>query len=265
MSRYNKLIKEILDGIFEGYSLEDGKLKVVNESAAKSADGALHKLVLEKSRDLWDQLEAAEGSLSDVAEEISFEELNADPSSVDMTLHAGANEPAPQVDAAAAGETEPTLENLLGSDDFDLSSVFEGLDHLDDADGMADNTKGEPTMMEEPGADEEDVVDGDEDYENLEIGMDDNDMGSSDMEGDDLENGDMELEPENGEMDMELEPENGEGEMDLEPEGDVDAAFDFDLELGAEEPEGDELELEPEGEEEEAEEGYGSKPYDMEM
>lgn len=290
MSRYNKLIKEILDGIFEGYKLDEtGKLKVVSESAAKTADSALHRLVLEKSRDLWDQLEASEDSLSDVAEEISFEELNADPSSVDMTLHAGANTDTPEL----APQEEPTLESLLGSEEFSLDGIFEVLDAHEPP--MADGgPKDEPTMMDAVGDEEEDVVDGDEDFENLDGGFDDAGMGSSDMEGGE-EGDEMGMDPEGGEMDME--PEGG--EMGMDPEG--GEAFDFDLELGGEEGdlegdlEGGEMGMDPEGglegefgdengglegelgdelegleglegeEEEPAEEGYGSKPYNMEM
>ncbi len=283
MSRYNKIIKDILDGIMEGYTLDDGKLKVVNEAATKAADAALHRLVLEKSRDLWDQLEAAEDSLTDVAEEISFEELNADPSSVDMTMSVGGNEPAtPEVDAAAMG-AEPTLENLLGSDDFDLTSVFEVMDAQEPP--PAAGHRDEPTMMEEPG-DEDDVVDGDEDFSDLEVGMDDNDMGSSDMEGDEFDNGNGDEfgDPEmNGDgMDIDNGDEFGDG-MDMEPEGGMDMdngdEFDFDLDLGSEDDmddleggmddlEGgmDDLEGAPmgNGEEEETDEGYGAKPYRME-
>ena len=286
MSRYNKLIKEILDGIFEGYALEDGKLKVVNESAAKSADSALHKLVLEKSRDLWDVLEANEESLADVAEEISFMELNADPSSVDTSV--------PVVDASGEEQQqvqEPTLENLLGSEDFDLDSIFEVL-------GVHDGKvhRDEPTMhdpedrVNEGPEGEEDVEDGVEDREDMEWGGDDAGLGSSDEEGEEGVPGDLEMgdEPPMGDEGGEM--------MDLEPGdemGDEGATFDFDLELGddsmgdleggeeppmddlegeepmgdleGEEPMGDlEGELDLGGEEEEAEEGMGAhKPYRM--
>ncbi len=83
MSRYNKMLTEVLDNIFEGYTLDsNGKLVVTNEAASKKAKESLHTLVLEKARELWDQLEAAEESLSSVAEEIRFEEMNTDPSSM---------------------------------------------------------------------------------------------------------------------------------------------------------------------------------------
>lgn len=294
MSRYNKLIKEILDGIFEGYALEDGKLKIVNEGAAKTADSALHKLVLEKSRDLWDVLESNEESLADVAEEISFMELNADPSSVDTSV--------PVVDASGEEQQqvqEPTLENLLGAEDFDLGGIFEVL-------GVHDGkmARGEPRMhdsddrvTEAPG-DEEDVEDGIEDREDMEWGGDEAGLGSSDEEGEEGVPGDLEM----GGDEMGGDEMGDEGMMDLEPEGgemgDGGMTFDFDLELGGdelgdepmggepmgdlegeepmgdlegEEPVGDlEGELEPEGDElglgdeEETEEAVGmQKPYRM--
>ena len=276
MSRYNKLIKEILDGIFEGYALEDGKLKVVNESAAKSADSALHKLVLEKSRDLWDVLESSTESLADVAEEISFEELNLDPSSKDMHIAASVGSGAEEEVAAQQQMQEPTLESLLGAEDFDLDGIFEVMG-LHDGKNIPAPMK--PPIKEQPG-DEEDVIDGDEDFADLEGGDDDAGMGGPDLGGDEEEmdpemepgmepEGEMGMEPEGDEMGMDLEPEGGEGGM----------SFDFDLELGGEEgelgmelepengdemgmelePEGDEeMALEPEGEEE-AEEGMGHR------
>ena len=150
MKKYEKLMSDILDSIFEGYSY-DGELKVINEKAARKAASSLHKLVLEKSRDLWDQLEAAEGSLADVAEEISFEELNTDPSSMDTSTGsspAPAEAPAP-ADASLSME-EPTLESILGADsDIDFDSIFEMRPgHMMDAEG-------DPSEM----------VDGDQDYE----------------------------------------------------------------------------------------------------
>jgi len=152
MKKYEKLMSDILDSIFEGYSY-DGELKVINEKAARKAAGSLHKLVLEKSRDLWDQLEAAEGSLADVAEEISFEELNTDPSSMDTSTGAA---PEAAVAPEAAPVEEPTLESILGSEgDIDFDSIFEMHGDVMDAEGDASQ-----------------MVDGDQDYEDLEMGMD---------------------------------------------------------------------------------------------
>ena len=109
MSRYQTLMTEILDQIFEGHHPnKDGKLEVVNEKAAKKAEDLIHTLVLEKSRDLWDQLEAAEGSLQEIADEISFEEMHADPSSIDTSLTGASAEPKASAAVPAAGAAEET-------------------------------------------------------------------------------------------------------------------------------------------------------------
>ena len=264
MKKYEKLMSDILDSIFEGYSY-DGELKVINEKAARKAAGSLHKLVLEKSRDLWDQLEAAEGSLADVAEEISFEELNTDPSSMDTST--GSAPAAAPVEAPAAdaglGIEEPTLESILGSEsDIDFDSIFEMHGDVMDAEG-----------------DSSQMVDGDQDYEDLEMGMDDAAMGSPDMEGDQLDGGqqgdqfgdqfggqqgdqmgdqfgDQQMDDEFGmemggqqgdQMGGQLDGQQLDGEIDLDSEG----GFDFDLDLEGEDPDA------------EMEEGFG-KAYRME-
>jgi hypothetical protein len=265
MKKYEKLMSDILDSIFEGYSY-DGELKVINEKAARKAAGSLHRLVLEKSRDLWDQLEAAEGSLADVAEEISFEELNTDPSSMDTSTGSSAPEPveaAPAADDAGLGMEAPTLESILGTNsDIDFDSIFEMRpDHMMDAEG-------DPSEM----------VDGDQDYEDLEMGMDDNGMGSPDMEGDQLDGGQQgdqfgdefggqqgdqmgdQLGGQQGDqfgdefggqqgdqMGDQLGGQQMDGEIDLDSEG----GFDFDLDLEGGDPDA------------EMEEGFG-KAYRME-
>lgn len=191
----SKLVSSILDNFFEGYTLDaNGKLQVVNEGAAKKASEALSKLVLEQAREWWDQLESAETSLSDIADEITFQELNADPSSAPLDVKASASgEPAPAAAPADAGipgdvlpESADDLKSLFGSDDFDFKSIFEGMDNFGD----------EEVMMDAEGdmEDEEDVVDGDEDFNDLKMGMDDAEMGADDDmvsdDGDDSLGGD---------------------------------------------------------------------------
>ena len=276
MSRYQKLMTEILDRIFEGYTFTDGKLKVINERAAKKAAGSLHKLVLEKSRDLWDQLEAAEGSLADVAEEISFEELNSDSSSVDMSQGGVATQQAAAPEEGQAeAMAEPTLEGILGAaDEMDFDSIFEmgmGQQSSMGVDPGMTRTS-EPTMMDEYGDEKEEVVDGDEDYSDLEMGMDDNGMGSSDMEGqqgdqfgdqqqdDDMmggqqgdQFGDQQMDDmgmQDGQQDDMMGGQQ-DGELDLDMGGqqdgemDMEGGFDFDLDLDGmdseEDPEMDEM------------------------
>lgn len=279
MSRYNKMMSEVLDAIFEGYTLDDGgKLVVRNEDASKKAQEHLHNLVLEKARELWDQLEAAEDSLASVAEEIRFEELNTDPSSMSgaVTHSAVAPEDAAAVDAPPAdAEAAPALESadsiseLLSADDLNLDDIFENMDHLDnhqntnvpagpdmpfdealgEMGGMSAGNMAAGPMMDDEGG----PMDGDDDYDALQVGMgDEADMGgdpSADEFGaeDDLE-GDM------GDPAL-----NGDPDMGDEMNGGDDMGFDFDLDL--EDPDmGDDLG----GEEEPVEMMGGDKSFRME-
>ena len=261
MARYQNLMSEILDSIFQGYTMEGGKLTVVNEEAAKQATDSLHKLVLEKSRDLWDQLEAAEGSLAGVAEEIRFEELATDPSSVSTAVTHAAGEEADAVDAAPAEmdaapalESAENLSDLLGADDLNFDDIFktevsENMDHLDrdNVDGYDENVTnafdenmGDMSYEDEG---EKDVTDGDEDYDDLMVGMDDAGMGSPDAEMGAMDDGDYEDDKENGDPEM-GDMENGDPEMgdelDGAPNGD-DMGFDFDLDLEAGDGEEDDM------------------------
>ena len=135
MSRYTKMMTEVLENIFEGYTLDDnGKLVVTNEGATEKAKDSLHQLVLEVSRELWDRLEAADDSLASVAEEIRFEELNTDPSSTSAAIaQAAPAEDAAAVDAPAepALESADSISELLSADDLNLDEIFEDMDHLD--------------------------------------------------------------------------------------------------------------------------------------
>ena len=264
MSRNSKKMTEILESVFEGYSLDDnGKLVVANEAASKKARESLHEMVLETARDLWDQLEAAEDSLSSVAEEIRFEELNTDPSSTtsDVAHAAIGAEDAAAVDAPPAGaEAAPALESaksiqeLLGSDDLNLDDIFENMDHLDSHENVSapagpdmpfDEMMGDAHMMDSE--DEGEVQDGDQDYDDLMIGMgDEGEMGD---EGAAFDNGGSdEMDYENGAADDMGDPEaNGDefgGDMGDEPPMD-DNGFDFDLDL--EDPMGDDEEMDEMG------------------
>jgi len=82
MSRYTKLLEEVLDSFFEGYTYDPKakKIRVLDEAAAQKASRALSKLVLEKSRDLWGALDNASSELRQAGGEIDFQTMNADPS-----------------------------------------------------------------------------------------------------------------------------------------------------------------------------------------
>lgn len=210
----------VMDKFFEGFALKkDGALKVVNEDAAKQASSALSKIVLEQARDWWGQLEAAEDSLSNIADEISFEELNTDTSSQEMShgsISDGDDEPVmPEPEEMTMESAD--LKNLLGSEDFDLSSIFE-MDDMDDEDDDADG----------------EVVDGDEEMDDLKLGMDS-------MSGEDGEDADMrDLGDEDGMDELEDMDDDDFGDesvsVSLDPEADPEMGeygdeeeFDFDL------------------------------------
>jgi len=264
MSRYNKMMTEVLDAIFEGYTLDSksGKLVVTNEAASKKAQESLHTLVLEKARELWDQLEAAEESLSSVAEEIRFEEMNTDPSSMSGAISqmaspeddaAAAPAAAPDaglgLDAAPALESAGSISELLSTDDLNLDDIFENMDQLDNhqntsvprgpdmpfdemTGGMsAGNIGGGGMGMEGEG----DIEDGDENYDALSMGMGDegdemgDPVGSDDGMGDPMADDGMD---DMGGMDGMGDPEMGDGMDDM-------GGFDFDLDLDDPEMGGD--------------------------
>ena len=277
-SRYSKLMQDLLQNMFEGFVLDENKkLKIVNEAAAQHTADVIHKIVLEKSRELWESFESAEASLRSAAAEINFEELNADVSNMGRQSAGEVSiEDLTNMEGAQTMESTQSLKKVLGTDDFDLSSIFESLDHLDsdDADGDSGDRhltdEGEGMMMD---AEDDEELDGDEEFTKLQVGGDDAEMGGEagegDMEPDEYgdENGDdlgmddadeLEIEPENGEMDdeMGMEPELGGDELDGEPMGDEEALdFDFDSlgDLGDEEDEmeemmGGQMRMESEGE-----------------
>ena len=262
-SRYSKLMQDLLQNMFEGFVLDENKkLKIVNEAAAQHTADVIHKIVLEKSRELWESFESAEASLRSAAAEINFEELNADVSNMGRQSAGEVSiEDLTNMEGAQTMESTESLKKVLGTDDFDLSSIFESLDNLDsddpDGDGgdrhLTDEGEGMPMM---DAGDEDEELDGDEEFTKLQVGGDDAEMGGDDLEGDmepdeyGDENGDemgmddadeLEIEPENGEMDDEL----GMGdELDGEPMGDEEALdFDFDSlgDLGDEEDEMEEM------------------------
>lgn len=260
MSKYQKYYETAIENVFKGYNYDPNakRLNLVDESAAKAARESLSQALLEMARDIWTQLDAAEDSLKEVSDEIRFEELNTDPSSLSMTVGPGETEDADVVDFQASQAPEApafeSIENLLGSDDFNFEDIFENMDHLDnkEADMPFDEDLGDTPTRGGMGYDPRNsgvssrVVAGEEDPEgefddlDPEMGMDN---------GDDLgmDNGD-----ELGDMDPMGDYEDGEGDMGYDGEGEPEddlSGFDFDLALGDED-----LDL---GDEEEAEEGYG--------
>jgi hypothetical protein len=239
-----KLAESMLNSFLKGFTLDaQKKLKVLDEGEAKKAVDSLSKMILEKSREYWDMLESAEGSLANLRDQISFEELNADPSSLVTDAPMGDAVSATGDAAAAAAGAPADMNSLLGeAEDFDLGSIFE----------MA--PMHQAPMMDAEGQD--DVVDGDQDFQDMRIGADDAGMGGDAMSGDegDLDNLDPDAVGGDDMGDMgdegfdpmatddmggdELASDDmGGDEVSLNPE---DSDFDFDL-FGDEEvaPEGD--------------------------
>jgi len=232
-----KLAESMLNSFLKGFTLDGSKkLKVLDEGEAKKAVDALSKMILEKSRQYWDMLESAEGSLANLRDQISFEELNADPSRLVTDAPMGDAVSATGDAAAAAAGAPADMNSLLGeAEDFDLGSIFEM--------NMQPTQMRGGQMMDAEG--QEDVVDGDQDFQDMRIGADDAGMGGDTMSGDegDLDNldGDMVASDDMGDMgdegfdpmatdDMggdELASDGmGGDEVSLNPE---DSDFDFDL------------------------------------
>lgn len=209
MSKYEKLAAQIVDKMFEGYSVgQDGKLVVVNEGAAKPADEAIRKMIRAKMQDRWSMLEAQDGSLADLAGEIKFEELNADPSGMATTT--------------AGAVTEPKMESART---FNFKKVFEGLSDFE----TADNAR--PMMDDETDGKGED---GDEKFNDLQMGMDDSDMGGDDMSGDidsdtgSLDGADSDLDDMTDDS-MGGDLDDGETEISSDSDMGTDDGFDFDF------------------------------------
>lgn len=200
----SNLFRDVISKMMESVTLDnDGQLKVLNEESMSEADDLLNQMVVETARDWWAQLESAEDSLADMADEISFNELNADPS------HVGS--PALDLDKDEGPEGDmqnvDTMESLLGKDDFDLNSIFEGFREDEDDDiGMDD---------------------GDDDFSDLMRGDDDKGLGDSGPMGDDgMEDDGMDAIGGNDDIDM------GDDDIDMDDDdmdmGDEDE-FNFDF------------------------------------
>ena len=249
MSRYSNQMTEILDAIFEAYTVDgNNKLVVKNESASDKAKGLLHDLVLEKARDMWDRLEAAQDSLSGVAEEIRFEEMTTDPSSMSNSItHEPPAEEDPAAAAAAELEGSPALESasiseLLSPNDLNFDDIFENMDHLDahqntnvpaGPDMPFDENMGGMNMDAPPSMSPSTSLmadEGDDDFQDLEVGMggemDDMDSEVDPGMGDDEFGGDeMGADP-MGDDGMGDDPMAGGDEMGMD-----DGGFDFDLDI----------------------------------
>ena len=208
MSKYQKYFETGIKNVFEGYHYDQKTkvLKRVDETAIKAAHESISQAILEMSRDIWTQLDAAEDSLREVSDEIRFEELNTDPSSLSMTTGGSATSDEADLDPTAGQQMAPevpafeSISDLLGAgDDFNFEGIFENMDHLDnkEADMPFDENLGgrmrempgdgpataggmgyDPrnsgiSSMVKAGVGDQDPVGDEDEYSDLEMGMDD--------------------------------------------------------------------------------------------
>lgn len=182
---------KVVSTLMEAVTLEaNGTLKVVNQKAMDTADELLGSLIVEMARDWWAQLESTEESLAGMADEISFSELNADPSHVTAT---------PIKTAAKPASVSATMEAALGGPEFDLRGIFEMAE--DEFDGAP--------------------VDGDEGYDDLLRGDDDAGVGDgAPVDGDDELDSDDDLDAMGAQGGDDL-------ELGSTTDLDLDGGFDF--------------------------------------
>ena len=116
-----KKFSNIIMKMMESVTLDDdGNMQIIDEAGDAEAKELLSQLVLETARDWWSQMETAENSLADMSDEISFSEMNADPS---------------HVNTADLPLEEPTVESLLMDENFNLDSILEMDDNFGPEDG----------------------------------------------------------------------------------------------------------------------------------
>lgn len=201
MSKYEKKIMSVVESFFNSHVLgEDGNLKVINESEQKKANDAINKLVMEKIKDRWEKLEEADDSLNSIRDEIDFSELNAGDDSIgDVRVpHSGGED----IEDDMSDEEMPAFES------FDFNNIFEDEDE-EEGDELGD--------------------DGDENFSDLQSGMDDNDMGGDDLHSDpeieDFGDDELSVSDEEGFSD---EGEEFGDELEFDFDFDVDGALDGD-------------------------------------
>lgn len=201
VTKFGEVVSKMMEAVTIGDNSKE--ITILDETAMSEAEELLNEIIVETARDWWAQLESAEDSLADMSDEISFSELNADPS------HVGS--PALDVGAGAADDAPASLESMLESEDFDLDSIFESDD---------DEEPVEEAMHYED-EDEFGPEDGDEQFDDLMRGDDENGLGDDGMDGD-LDFGDDDMDAIGGEDEFG-------GSDELGAEDDLGGDFDFDF------------------------------------
>lgn len=128
MTTKSKFVQAMLSDFLESHGLdESGKLTVINESKKKATDELLAKIVLEKSVALFDKLEEdSTAHLTNLADEISFQELNGDGSHMTTDLDLGAS--ADQGSDDAGADLGADMGGDMGGMNFDLPESIEEFD-----------------------------------------------------------------------------------------------------------------------------------------
>lgn len=191
------MFRDVVSKMMEAVTLgSNGELKVLDESAMAEADKLLNTLVIEKARGWWDQLESAESDLAGMEDEINFADLEADPS------HAPINPVDMDDEFGDDMDVAKTLESAFGSKEFDLDSIFEDFDDEDDTG----------------------PVDGDDAYDDLMRGDDEDGLGDEGPVGDDM---DMDDEDDLDAIGGTVDPDMGDDGGDFGMGGDEEFNFDF--------------------------------------
>lgn len=231
MSNKSKFVEAMINDFMESYGLdESGKLTVVNESVAKKTDSLLSKIVLEKSVAMFDKLEEnSTEHLQGLADEISFQELNGDGSTLNTdTQLPGADQGQDQGAPAAAPQGGFDFDLPESIEAFDLNSLFE----MEDEEEEESEEEGELKEFagDEHGFQDDEAQEDDGQFQDLDLNFDD--------EGGDLDDaglGDQgDLGAEGGDLDN---PELG-GDADEVNLDDGSDPFDFDFDLPGEDPVG---------------------------
>jgi len=163
MPKSNKF-RDAVANMMEAVTLdENGETKIINQEALDRADALINEMIIESAREWWTQLESAEDSLASMSDEISFADLNADSSHIET--------PALAVDVPDDPAVPATMESVLGEEEFNLDSIFE----MDSYDRPMMDDSGDPEMG-----------DGDEQYDDLLRGDDEEGIGDDTPMGDDM-------------------------------------------------------------------------------
>lgn len=182
----SSMFRDVIVKMMQSITLdEDHNIEVVDEQLKEEADELLGQLVIETARRWWMECEDQEDSLSDMEDEISFDEKHGGRDSLRT----------PALGKSKKKKDENTVESILGMEEFDVSSILE----MDD---------------------DEDVRDGDDEYDDMLRG--DDDMGHENH-FDDMEDED-DMDAIGGEHE-DFGPE--EDEEDFGPSEDSDEEFDF--------------------------------------